>query len=84
MATTLFVRKVGGKGVKLLTLGGDPSRWAVGNGDGGGELATASLRLSRYALDIDVRGRRLTARMPTVMVGNPEVLEVVDDGTGER
>ena len=61
MATTLFVRKVGGKGVKLLTLGGDPSRWAVGNGDGDGELATASLRLSRYELDIDVRGRRLTA-----------------------
>ncbi len=79
---TLHVRKTGSKGRKLLTLGGDPSQWAVSNDNA--ELATARLRLASYDLDIDAGGRHLTARMPWVHFGHPKELEVVDDGTGQK
>ncbi len=82
MTTTLFVRKVGSKATKLLTLGGEPGKWAVTDGDG--ELATARLRLSSYELEIDAGDRHLTGHLPMPLTGHPEEFEVVDDTTGQK
>lgn len=80
---TLFVRKVGSRGAKLLTLGGEPGDWEVTDGEV--VLATARARLAHDQLDIDAKGRRLTARMPGITwSGDPDKLEVVDQTTGQK
>jgi hypothetical protein len=65
--TTLTVRGAGG--AKLLT-------WVLS--DGTSELGTGRRRLTSDTMEIDLRGRRLTARRP-----GSGVLDVTDDATGQ-
>ena len=83
LPVTLAIRKVGSEWHKLLTLGGEPHRWAVS--EGGTVLATASSSLANDNLAIEVGGRRLTLRLEgRGWLKPPSSCDVVDDQTGQQ
>ena len=53
---TLYVRKVGSKAAKIATFGGDPSQWAVSDGEvswrPAGRTSAAFSSISTPAVDI--------------------------------
>jgi hypothetical protein len=82
-ATTLRVAKTGDATRRLLSLGGEPGRWAVTD-EAGTVLAEAGMKLVATAMDVDVGGRRLSARMPGAAgFGRPQAFHVDEDAVGQ-
>ena len=79
--STLFVRKIGSRRKRLLTLGGDWGTWTVSDGEA--VLATARFRLKPPGLEVEAGDRRLIARMKWKW-DVPDQLEVADMATGEK
>jgi hypothetical protein len=70
--TTMHVRGAGG--TQFLT-------WVLS--DETSQLATATNRLLSDTMEIDIHGRRMTARRTGRMFGSPRDLSIIDDTTGQ-